>query len=150
MVLIGLLAFFAVVAGVNAVMMRAAVSTFGGVETESSYRAGLAFAREATAAQAQNRRHWQVHATIGRTEAGQRIEIQAHDVGNRPLTDVEATVALAHPTDRRADRRVALAASSAGRFAGIIEVPNGQWDLVIELTRNGERVFRSKNRIQLQ
>src|SRR3954468_20640724 len=39
--------FFAVVAAVNAVMVWAAVRTFGGVETESSYQAGLAFAREA-------------------------------------------------------------------------------------------------------
>ena len=45
MVLVCLVAFFAVVAGVNAVMIRAAVSTFGGVETESAYQAGLAFAR---------------------------------------------------------------------------------------------------------
>src|SRR4051794_24048366 len=37
MVLVGLVAFFAAVAGVNAVMIWAAVSTFGGVETESSY-----------------------------------------------------------------------------------------------------------------
>ncbi len=36
MVLICLVAFFAVVAGVNAVMIAAAVSTFGGVETEGS------------------------------------------------------------------------------------------------------------------
>ena len=50
MVLICLVAFFAVVAGVNAVMIRAAVSTFGGVETDSAYQAGLAFAREIAAA----------------------------------------------------------------------------------------------------
>ena len=36
MVLACLLAFFAVVAGVNALMIRAAVSTFGGVETENA------------------------------------------------------------------------------------------------------------------
>ena len=50
-VLFCLIGFFSVVAGVNAVMIRAAVSTFGGVETSSSYQAGLAFAREAAAAQ---------------------------------------------------------------------------------------------------
>ena len=45
-VLICFVAFFAVVAGVNAVMIRAAVSTFSGIETENPYQAGLAFERE--------------------------------------------------------------------------------------------------------
>ena len=62
MVLVGLVAFFAAVAGVNAVMIWAAVSTFGGVETESSYQAGLAFARETAAVAAQDALHWQVKA----------------------------------------------------------------------------------------
>src|SRR4051794_41770775 len=59
MVLVGLVAFFAAVAGVNAVMIWAAVSTFGGVDTESSYQAGLAFARETAAVAAQDALHWQ-------------------------------------------------------------------------------------------
>jgi nitrogen fixation protein FixH len=149
-VLIGLIVFFAVVAGVNAVMIGAAVSTFGGVETESSYKAGLAFAREMTAAQAQDQRHWQVHATIVRIEHGQRIEIRAQDAGDHALADVEATVQLAHPTDRRADRSVALTALSAGRFSGATDAPEGQWDLVIELVRDGDRLFRSKSRVRLR
>ena len=36
-----LIGFFAVVAGVNAIMIRAAVSTFSGVETASARRAAL-------------------------------------------------------------------------------------------------------------
>ena len=39
-VLICLIAFFAVVAIVNGIMIRAAISTFGGVETGSAYQAG--------------------------------------------------------------------------------------------------------------
>src|SRR5262245_30122302 len=62
MVLAALLGFFGLVAGVNAAMIYAAVSTFGGVETESSYRAGLAFAREAATVAAQDARHWSVTA----------------------------------------------------------------------------------------
>ena len=64
MVLVCLVAFFAVVAGVNAIMIRAAVSTFGGVETESAYQAGLAFAREIAAVEAQDALHWQVRAKV--------------------------------------------------------------------------------------
>ena len=45
-VLFCLVGFFAVVFAVNAVMMRAATSTFGGVETASSYKAGLMFEQD--------------------------------------------------------------------------------------------------------
>ena len=64
MVLFCLVAFFAVVAGVNAIMIRAAVSTFGGVETANAYQAGLAFAREIAEAAAQDALHWQVKAKV--------------------------------------------------------------------------------------
>ena len=62
--LLCLVAFFAVVASVNAVMMTAAVTTFGGVETENSYQAGVAFAREEAAAEAQESRHWRVNSSL--------------------------------------------------------------------------------------
>ena len=64
MVLVCLIAFFGVVARRNALMIRAAVSTFGGVETASSYQAGLAFEREVAAARAQDERDWQVKAKV--------------------------------------------------------------------------------------
>ena len=38
----------------NAIMIRAAITTFGGVETGSAYQAGLAFKHETAAAQAQD------------------------------------------------------------------------------------------------
>ena len=49
-VLFWLLGFFAVTIGVNAVMVRVATKTFGGVETESSYKAGLVFKQDIEAA----------------------------------------------------------------------------------------------------
>ena len=52
-VLFWLVGFFALVFGVNAVMVKAATSTFGGVETTSSYKAGLKFKDEIAAAERQ-------------------------------------------------------------------------------------------------
>jgi nitrogen fixation protein FixH len=150
-VLFSLIAFFVVVASVNAVMVTAAVKTFGGVETESSYKAGLAFAREIAAADAQQARHWQVRATVGRDGEGQaRIEVLARDASQLPLRDVTALVRLSHPTDRRLDQAVAMTADGPGRFRGTAAFVAGQWDLVIDLDRGGERVFRSRNRVILR
>jgi nitrogen fixation protein FixH len=149
-VLVCLLAFFGVVAGANAVMIRAATSTFGGVETESSYQAGRAFAREISAAHAQEARHWDVAARIKPAQGEKsEVEVVARDAAGAPLTNLTATAQLIHPTDRRFDHVVAMTERAPGQFAGTVEPAQGQWDLVIELGRDGERLFRSKNRITI-
>src|SRR5262249_60434903 len=69
-VLVSLVLFFATVAAVNAVMIRAATMTFGGVETVNAYQAGLAFNRAHAAALAQDARDWKVVAELTRTADG--------------------------------------------------------------------------------
>jgi nitrogen fixation protein FixH len=150
-VLLCVVVFFGVVASVNAVMIKAAISTFGGLETESSYKAGLAFGREIAASQAQERRHWNVTARVGAIVDGQlRVEITALDAGGRPLAGYEALAWFSHPTDRRQDHTVVMHEGSAGRFVGKAPVAPGQWDLIIDLVRGEERVFRSRERILLK
>lgn len=148
-VLLCLIGFFTVISIANGIMIRAAVTTFGGVETSSSYQAGLAYAREAAAAQAQNARHWQVKAAVQPLGALTLVDLDARDAVGAPLSGLTATVLLSHPTDQRADRAVTLSEESAGRFRGTVDRIAGQWDVVIELSRGGERVFRSRNRIVL-
>jgi nitrogen fixation protein FixH len=149
MVLAGLVAFFGLVAGVNAVMIYAAISTFGGVETESSYRAGLAFAREMASAQAQDARHWNVSAKAVIEGKATVVEVMARDRSGQPITNLAATASLVHPTDRRADHAVPLVSDGGGLFRGTTAATAGQWDLVIELSRDDERLFRSKSRVWL-
>ena len=50
-VLVWFVAFFGVVFAVNAILVKAATSTFGGVETTSSYKAGQMFEREVARAE---------------------------------------------------------------------------------------------------
>jgi len=150
-VLLCLLAFFAVVGGVNAVMVVAAVSTFGGVETKNAYQAGLAFAKEEEAAQAQDSRHWLVRASLRHQPNGETaVELIAHDNSDRPLGGLEASVSFTHPTDSRLDHVVAMRGAGSGRYEGTSNPEPGQWDLVIELFRDRARVFRSKERISLR
>jgi nitrogen fixation protein FixH len=149
-VLVWLVAFFGIVAAVNVVMIRAAVSTFGGLETESSYQAGLAFAREAADAHAQNALHWHVDARLTPVRDGASdIVIDARDADGRPLAGLAATARLVHPADQRDDHVMTLRQTSPGEFRGITPAAAGQWDLVIELARDDARVFRSKNRVLL-
>jgi nitrogen fixation protein FixH len=150
MVLAAFVGFFGLVAGVNAIMIYAAISTFGGVETESSYRAGLAFAREAATVEAQDARHWSVTAKAATEGDATVVEVTARDASGQPIGGLLATASLVHPTDRRADHTVPLTSDGAGRFRGITAASAGQWDLVIELSRDDERLFRSKNRVWLR
>jgi nitrogen fixation protein FixH len=150
MVLVCLVAFFVAVAGVNAVMIRAAVSTFGGVETESAYQAGLAFARETAAVAAQDALHWQVKARVSAAADATLVEVVVADAGGRPLTGLQTSARLAHPTDKRADHAVQLHETAPGSFQGTTAAAVGQWVLEIELSREGARMFRSKNRVFLR
>jgi len=150
MVLFGVIAFFGVVAGVNAIMIHAAISTFGGVETESSYRAGLAFAREMATVEVQDARHWSVTAKAALEGDATIVEVMARDAAGRFVPNLAATATLVHPADRHADRAVLLVGARAGLFRGTTTAAAGQWDLVIELSRDGERLFRSKNRVWLR
>lgn len=149
MVLACLVAFFAVVGGVNAIMIGAAVSTFGGVETASSYQAGLAYTRESNAAQAQDALGWQVKASLHPSAGMTRIEIDARDAAGAALAGLQATARFERPTDRRADQTIALLEDGSGHFRGTAARVAGQWDLIIELSRGPERIFRSRNRVVL-
>ena len=70
-VLIIFLAFFGVVFVVNGVMMRAALTTFSGLEAENPYKEGLAFNQRLADSRAQELRAWSVDASVTRAADGQ-------------------------------------------------------------------------------
>ena len=152
MVLGGLLAFFGVVLGANGMLVHKALSTFGGVETDSgSYRAGQLFERDVAMAKAQEAQHWQVEAKVTPAADGSALlDIVARNEAGVAIAGVDATATFERPIDRRLDRSVAIRESAPGHFRGSAAISPGQWDLVIELSRQGERQFRSKNRIVLR
>jgi nitrogen fixation protein FixH len=146
-----MVAFFAVVVSVNAFMAHEAVSTFGGVDTESSYRAGQMFEREVAMAKAQDAQHWRVEAKVTpATDGTTLLAIVARDAAGAPLAGMTATAMFVRPTDRRLDRAVDVAEDAGGHFRGSVAIAPGQWDLLIELSRQGERLFRSKNRVVIR
>ena len=109
MVLVGLLAIFAVVVGANGMLVHKALSTFGGVETDSSYRAGQLFERDVAMARAQGAQHWRVEASVTSAADGSALlDIVAHDDAGLAVTGIDATATFERPTDRRLDRSVAV------------------------------------------
>jgi nitrogen fixation protein FixH len=147
-----LLAFFAVVFTANGVMMKFAVNTMSGTEVDSAYRASLTFNSEAQAARRQDERAWHVSGHAARNADGDAVvRVEARDKAGVPLTGLTFSAAFERPTDKRADRRIALGELQSGRYAGkAADVAAGQWDLVLEAERAGERVFVSKTRVFLK
>lgn len=148
MVLLCLIAFFAVVAAVNAVLMWKAVSTFGGVETENAYSAGLNFGRDVAAARMQDALHWHVDGHLKHDATGATsIEISVRDENDAAIPGLAVQAALLHPTDRRLDHPLSMIETARGAFRGVVQSAPGQWDLVLEMQRDSERLFRSRSRI---
>ncbi|MFM9857526.1 FixH family protein [Pseudoxanthobacter sp. M-2] len=153
-VLASLVGFFLVVAGANAVMITVALTTFGGARTDSSYRAGQRYAAERAAMEAQDALGWTVDTSLMTTvstadaSAPERvITVTAVDADGLPLAGLVATVRLEHPADTRRDIVLDLVPAGAGAFSGTVNAAHGQWDLVVELARDGAPSFRSTRRI---
>lgn len=139
--------FFLVVAAVNAVMIRFAVTTFGGVETGSSYKAGLVFKAETAASAAQQALGWNVDVRIDARTDGAVVDVTARDAAGTFLPNLAIVMNLAHPADRRRDLLLEASELSAGQFRAIAPPALGRRALTIELSRSGGRMFRSVNRI---
>jgi nitrogen fixation protein FixH len=150
-VLLWLVAFFGIVFAVNGVLVRAAISTFGGVETLSSYKAGLQFEQEVGLVARQDALHWQVSGTLTRDGVGEAVlDVTVRDAQGMPLAGLTADARLAHPADDRLDHVIAVRGVADGVFHGAAEAQPGQWELIVDLYRGDQRVFRSRSRVSLR
>ena len=143
--------FFAVVIGVNLVMMRLAIQTLPGTEVDSAYSASLAYGKEIATARDQSERNWKVDAHVERSgQGGATLQVEVRDNTGRPMSGLTFQGRFERPTDRRADRPVELAETGIGIYRGNAEtIAPGQWDLVLEGVAAGQRMFLSKNRVLL-
>jgi nitrogen fixation protein FixH len=146
-----LLLFFGVVGTANFVMVRYALVTFRGEDQDNPYEAGLAFNQEIDAAEAQAARHWQVDGTIRRREDGRaELDLSVLDTNGAPIPGLAISGRLAGLADKNLDRALTFEETRLGAFVGTVDAPAGPWDLYIELAREGERLYRSRNRIRLR
>ncbi len=148
-VLAWLIGFFLVIFAANGAFIYLALSSWTGVEVESSYKAGQAYQGEIDAANAQNARAWQVDARLERDAAGlATIRLEARDRNGAPLSGLTFNALLERPTHRADDRSVMLAESETGVYVGTLEnLARGQWDMRLEGDDTTGVVFRSRNRV---
>ncbi len=148
-VLVWLLAFFGVIFAANAVFIYLALGSFPGVVVESSYEAGQAYNEEIAAAKAQADLNWQVSTEFTRTSSADgKLVVTAEDAQGTPLYGVVLHALLRNPVHDDADVKVDFTADGGGRYVGTVEnLADGNWTLILEIEQDGERKFRSENRI---
>ncbi len=147
MVLAMLVAFFGVVAGVNAYMIRAALSTMPGVEVKNSYVASQRYNGEVRAMRAQDALGWQADAVLRRAGDVARLELSMRDAAGKPVSGLEVSARLSHPVHQREDHAAEAVAAGAGRYVVTLDkVQAGAWTVMIEARQNGERVYLSRTR----
>lgn len=150
MVLLALLGFFAVVAGVNAIMMTAAIRTMPGVDVRSAYETSQNFNGEIARMHAQNERGWQAQAQVLRREGGAAVTLTLRDHVGVPVTGLSIEARLQHPASRQNDREATLTETAPGLYAAsMADVHRGAWTLAIEAKRDGAAMFQSRSRLLL-
>ena len=148
-----LLGAFGVVFAVNFTMAYLAITTFHGVDTKSAYQAGLNYGKELTAAAAQAARGWKVDVSVTRAQGAPglaNVSALFADRDGKPVPGLTVKARLEHPSNEFLDRTAMLGEDIPGRFSGMFEqAKDGGWTLVISGERDGQVLFKSRNRVVL-
>lgn len=146
-VLLGLIAFFGVMALANAALVYYAVSTFSGGDRPDPYRSGLNYNETIAADQRQAALGWQATLTYDATK--QRVTLRFVDEASQPVSGLKLDATLSRAVTDKDDRAVELKEVEAGAYAADVALAPGAW--VISLASRGadeaDPVFRLKRRL---
>jgi len=134
---------FAIVVGVNAIMITFAVGSFSGLYTPKPRERGLHYNDVVAEQKTRDALGWRIETTW-RAETGQ-LALSVSDAAGRPLTGALVSAELVRPVEKRPPVAVALATIDAGKFAGFVELPvRGNWDLDVVVERDGDRFAQTR------
>lgn len=136
-VLIGMLAFFGVVIGVNAFMMWQAYRSYDGMQEEDAYRTGRDYNTVLEAARMQESRGWRVAVEHAPADNGEiAVSASFSDSAGRALTGLAVEAHWFSPVESGEDRRLRLDGQGDGVYRGELELPRaGNWELRILAAR---------------
>jgi nitrogen fixation protein FixH len=149
-VLLILSAFFGVMLAVNFIFATYAVKTFSGLDSDNPYDAGLAYNKEIALAKAQAELGWAVDLNKTTESGATQVTVTVKDKAGQPVTGLDATLHFYFPATRKLDREIPAVAVADGIYSGAAPIGRGRWDVEIDLKRNGERLFRSRNALAVE
>lgn len=127
-VLAMVVAFFAVVIGVDATFAVMALKTFPGEVSVTPYEDGLLYNRHIAQLEAQDRLGWRAAAAA---EAGQ-VAMTFVDRDRKPLRGLAITGKLERPATETGRIVLRFAEASPGRYVATTGRLDGAWDLTAE------------------
>lgn len=149
-VLAALLGFFALVVVANASFLYFAVKTYPGEKEKKSYRQGLLFNEVLDARAAQDALGWRAAIdSVVRDGDAVTLIVSFKGAGESPLGGLELAGTLARPASDEADRSVVFTPNGAGRYAAMLAVESGAWDLTVTALSSGGDRFQFTNRVIL-
>jgi nitrogen fixation protein FixH len=128
-----IVAFFAVVVGVNLIMARAAVRTFGGVVVDNSYVASQNYNKWLDEAARQKVLGWS--AKVERSSDGRVVVTMA----GAPASGLTLRAEARHPLGRLPDQVLTFQRQADGSFRSNAPLGAGRWKLRIDAQAEGQR-----------
>ena len=151
MVLLILVLDFGTVAAVNGLMIHYAISTFPGVEDDRAYEHGLRYNDEIAAAGLQNALGWHADGRVVRDLDGKStVLLTFKDAAGVPVTGLQLTGRLEFLPDGRRDMVLAISEATSGEYRAEIKAEPGAWLLDMAAARQGETLYRSRNRLSIR
>lgn len=139
----GVVAFFALVIGVDAAFLTLAYRTHPGQVAAKPYETGLIYNAELERLRTQEALGWR--SAIEATPDGVSVVMQGRD--GAPLTGLTVTVTLQRPATERGRSVVALTEVAPGRYAGMRPGLSGAWDARIESSGGTAGTFFAERRL---
>jgi nitrogen fixation protein FixH len=131
-------------------MASYAIKTFSGLDADDPYDTGLVFNKEIAAAKAQAALGWNVELTRTADGPATQLTVVAKDKAGQPLSGLDVTMHFFYPATRKLDRVIAASPVAEGVYAASAPLSYGHWDVEVDLKRNGERQFRTRNQLSVE
>lgn len=131
-----MLSVFAVVLGVNGIMIWLAITSSNGVVSPKAYEEGLAYNATISAHEAQRQLGWKVVRV--QTDFPNALTYTLTDVNQQPLTTATVQATLQRPLADATPTTLTLPETTPGTYAVPTPWPaKGQWDVNLTITHNG-------------
>lgn len=152
-VLIAMLSFFGIIIAVNIVMMRLALSTHTGVVAENTYRKGVKYNEEISAAERMELLGWRNEMAL--TPTGDKLSIDIRDKDGKAVKGLAIKATLGRPASEKYDLELTLNETADGMYEAPIPTRDaGTYVASIEAIDPARKqdgiLYRAKERLWLK
>lgn len=144
-VLIGLIAFFGLIATVNGIFIFFALESWPGLSQQDPYKVGIDYNRVLDEARTQKALGWRSGVDLG-SDGGLTVRI-ANAAGS-PIADLVVTATLKRPASAERDEAVSLAREPDGAYRARVALPlAGAWLVEVSAIHADGRRYRMVHEI---